>query len=78
VHTCRCQELLVQQEQEGLSHPTRTRIVTLPDFTSGKHLECTEGHTIHLGGNGETWPCDCYAARPPMKEGFRNDGLVSR
>jgi hypothetical protein len=74
VHTSQCHELLVQQEQEGVSDPTRTRTVTLPDFTAGKHLECTEGHKVHLGGNGETWPCDCDSARHSMKESLRDDG----
>ena len=61
MHTLLCHELLAEREWEGVSDPERTRIVTLPDHTSGKHLECAKGHKIHLGTNGETWPCDCYS-----------------
>lgn len=73
MQTLLCLELLVQQEREGLSEPIRTRTVMLPNYTNGKHLECPSGHKIHLGGNGETWPCDCYGATT----GAANLGLAS-
>lgn len=62
-HTLRCHQFLVEQYREGLSDPRGTRTVTLPDFTIGKHLECPAGHQVHLGSNGNTWPCDCYSSR---------------
>lgn len=60
MHPHHCHELLAKQERERLSDPRRTRMVTLPDQTIGKHLECESGHKMHLSSNGETWPCDCY------------------
>ena len=60
--TLLCRELLAQREREGLSDPDRTRTVTLPNHTSGKHLECESGHKVHLGDDGATWPCDCYSS----------------
>ena len=65
MHTLLCHELLAQREREGLSDPDRTRIVSLPDRTSGKHLECPTGHKMHLGEDGNSWPCDCYSPATP-------------
>jgi hypothetical protein len=61
MRTLLCHEFLAEQEREGLSDPTRMRTVTLPNHTIGKHLECESGHTVHLGDDGATWPCDCYS-----------------
>ena len=61
MHIHLCHELLAKQERERLSDPNRTRIVTLPDQTTGKHLECESGHKVLLGADGEVWPCDCHS-----------------
>jgi hypothetical protein len=56
-----CHEFLTEQVCEGVGDPDRTRTITLPDLTVGRHLECGLGHKVHLGLNGEKWPCDCYS-----------------
>lgn len=61
MHTIPCFEFLAERDREGLSDPDHTRTVTLPDHTTGKHLECESGHTVHIGSDGITWPCDCRA-----------------
>lgn len=61
MHSLLCHELLAEQELEGLNDPDRTRTITLPDHTSGKHLECGLGHKWHVDSDGEKWPCDCYS-----------------
>jgi hypothetical protein len=63
MHTLLCHDFLAQQDQEGLTDPHRTRTVTLPDHTCGKHVECEPGHKIHISTDGATWPCDCSSAQ---------------
>ena len=59
--TLLCHEFLSEQECEWVNDPSRTRTVVMPDHTEGRHLECELGHKVHLGQNGEKWPCDCYS-----------------
>ena len=61
MHTMPCFELLAEREREGLSDPAHTRTVTLPDHTTGKHLQCESGHAVHISSDGTAWPCDCRA-----------------
>jgi hypothetical protein len=59
--TLLCHDFLTEQEREGLSDPDRSRTISMPDHTVGRHLECGRGHKLHLGKDGEKWPCDCCA-----------------
>ena len=75
MHTLVCHEFLTEREDEGLSDPDRTRTVTLPNHTSGKHLECPDGHAIHLDGNGGDMALRLLLATPTatMMEGSRQE-----